>query len=62
MPAASAFSASPDRDVVHDQRMQVAVPGVEDIGDAQAVALHDGVHARQHLGQAAVGIVPSMQM
>ena len=35
-------------DIVDDQRMKVAVAGMEDVGDAQAVALHDLVHALQH--------------
>ena len=37
--------------VVEDQRMQIAVAGVEDVGDAQAVLLRQLAHAGQHLRQ-----------
>ncbi len=35
--------------------MEIAVAGMEDIGDAQAIALHDLVHAAQHVRQLAGG-------
>ena len=47
--------------VVEDQRMQIAVAGMEDIGDAQPVLLRQLAHPRQHLGRRPRGIVPSMQ-
>ena len=37
--------------VVEDQRMQIAVAGVEDVGDAQAVLRRQSPHPRQHLGE-----------
>ncbi|MNV74834.1 hypothetical protein D3C71_1680860 [compost metagenome] len=40
-------------DVVEDQRMHVAVAGVEDIGDAQAVARDDLTGAGKHMGELA---------
>lgn len=40
-------------DVVQDQRMHVAVAGVEDIGDAQAVARDDLTGAGKHMGELA---------
>ena len=46
--------------VEHDQRMQVAVAGVEDVGDLQAVRVAHLADAAQHVGQPAVGIAPSM--
>jgi class 3 adenylate cyclase len=42
--------------------MQVAVAGVEDIGDAQAVAFADLVDAVSTAESWPVGMVPSMQM
>ena len=47
--------------VEHDQRVQVAVAGVEDVGDLQAAAvghLLDAARARR--GNWLVGMVPSM--
>src|SRR3546814_10551746 len=38
--------------VVEDERMQVAVAGVKDVGDAQAVARAELAHALQHQRQA----------
>jgi hypothetical protein len=46
--------------IVEDQRMQVAVAGVEDVGDAQAV-LSDISRIRAAPRQLAAGMVPSMQ-
>ena len=37
--------------VVQDQRVQVAVPGVEYVGDAEAVLLGQGADALEHMGQ-----------
>ena len=39
--------------VVEDQRMQVAVAGMEHVGDAQAVLLRQFAHAREHQRQLA---------
>src|SRR5206468_3638453 len=39
--------------VVEDERVEVAVAGVEDVGDAQTVFLREPAHPRQHLGEAA---------
>ena len=51
--AARARSASPRRRVVEHQRVQVAVAGVEDIADAQAVLALELVDAAQDLAAAA---------
>ena len=42
--------------------MQVAVAGVEDVGDAQAVAGADLADALSTSGRRPVGMTPSMQM
>ena len=47
--------------VVEDQRMKVAVAGVEDIGDAQPVARSSVASAAEPRQIALRGIVPSMQ-
>jgi hypothetical protein len=47
--------------VEQDQRVQIAVAGMEHVGDAQAVLLRQLGHAAQHIGQPRRGIVPSMQ-
>ena len=48
--------------VVEDERMQIAVAGMEDVGDAQAVLLRQLAHARAAPAAAcARGMVPSMQ-
>ena len=48
--------------VEQDQRMQVAVAGVEHVGAAQAVLLLHLGDARQHLAPGCLrGMVPSMQ-
>src|SRR5260221_12728838 len=39
--------------IVKDQRMEVAVAGMKDVGDAQPIVVGQDPHARQHLGQAA---------
>ena len=39
--------------IVQDQRMQIAVAGVEHVGDAQPVLLRQLAHAREHLRQLA---------
>ena len=41
--------------VVQHQRVQVAVAGMEDVGDAQAIAVADDLQARQGFGQAGAG-------
>ena len=49
--------------VVEDERMQVAVAGVEHVGDAQAVFLRQLAHAlRAPAAACARGMVPSMQI
>ena len=51
-PNCSARSSSPgDIGIVEDERMQVAVAGMEHIGDAQAVLLRHLFHLGQHLRQ-----------
>ena len=48
--------------VIEDQRMQIAVAGMEDIGDAQAIALPTSPPWRVSTsGRRRRGIVPSMQ-
>ena len=41
--------------IVKDQRVEIAVAGMKDIGDPQIVFLRQGLHARQHLGQFLAG-------
>ena len=48
-------------DIEQDQRMQIAVAGVEDVRDPQSVAVGDLGHPAQRVRQAPVGITPSMQ-
>ena len=51
-PKASAFSVSPSMlGVVKDQRVEVAVAGMEDIGDAQAVLFGELAHSREYVAQ-----------
>ena len=48
--------------VEQDQRMQIAVAGVKDIGDAQAMFLRQLADAGQHVRECFPrGMVPSMQ-
>lgn len=47
--------------IVEDQRVQIAVARMEDVGDAEPIASRQRGHALEHLGQSATGIVPSMQ-
>jgi hypothetical protein len=49
--AGGALHLALDVGVEHDQRMQVAVAGVEDVGAAQAVFLRQLGDARQHMRQ-----------
>src|SRR5207302_10720924 len=41
--------------VEEDERMEVAVAGVEDVGDPQAVAIHDSSDLAEDLGQLVPG-------
>ena len=48
--------------IVEDQRMQIAVAGMKDVGDAQAVFLRQSrVMRASTSGSLARGMVPSMQ-
>ena len=62
-PAASAFSISPGLLMSNMiERVQVAVAGMEDVRDPEAVAVADLADALEHIGSCPVGMVPSMQM
>ena len=47
--------------IVENQRMEIAVAGVEDVGDLQAVLGADLADPRQRVRQLASGMMPSMQ-
>ena len=52
------FLLAGDRGVVQDERVQVAVAGVEHVGDRQAVRSR-ARHRAQHLGDPVRGMTPS---